>query len=177
MLVAPSPDPPDSETVRWLPGGSTEPQGRSRPEWSCAEAAFHENLGSGISNARLITQRDDQAEQQTGDRAVTQTCHGNATSPKGGIDLGGSLPVVTDAAPPVEQSHLRPRGNRRTRRVPTSLADEPSAVERAAARLAARRLFYLFCIACSRSTEPSATPIPAARCPDCGGTRLLQVTA
>jgi hypothetical protein len=63
------------------------------------------------------------------------------------------------------------------RNSPLDLLAEPPAAERAAQRRAARRVFRLYCVACSRSTEgptpPSARP---GRCSTCGGTMVLELS-
>jgi DNA-directed RNA polymerase subunit RPC12/RpoP len=55
------------------------------------------------------------------------------------------------------------------------VADEPPAEERAAQRRAARRLFRVYCITCSRSTEAPIAPSRVGRCAHCGGTLLVEL--
>jgi hypothetical protein len=56
-----------------------------------------------------------------------------------------------------------------------NLPDELPAEERAAQRLAARRVFRLYCFACGRSSEVSIAPVRPGRCLHCGGTMLVEV--
>ena len=56
-----------------------------------------------------------------------------------------------------------------------SLEDEPSADVRAAQRRSARRVFRLYCLACSRSIEASTPPTRPGRCSACGGTMLIEL--
>jgi hypothetical protein len=69
------------------------------------------------------------------------------------------------------------RRSRRWRRNAFESIDEPSAEERAATRKVARTLFRVYCIACSRSSEGASAPVRLSRCPDCGGTMLVEPVA
>jgi DNA-directed RNA polymerase subunit RPC12/RpoP len=60
-------------------------------------------------------------------------------------------------------------------RLDSSPEHEPSAAARAAERRAARRVFRLYCIACSRSSEVSTPPARSGRCSACGGTMLTEL--
>jgi ribosomal protein L40E len=57
----------------------------------------------------------------------------------------------------------------------SSLAHEPSAEVRAAQRRTVRRVFRLYCLACSRSSEVSTPPARSGRCSACGGTMLTEL--
>jgi hypothetical protein len=52
---------------------------------------------------------------------------------------------------------------------------EPSAQERIAQRRAVRNVFWLHCVACSRTTEPVTAPPRPQRCAHCGGTMIAQL--
>lgn len=78
--------------------------------------------------------------------------------------------MLDDGAP----ADLPPRV-RSTRWAPVRLLDEPSAEERAARRRAARRVFRLYCVACTRSSEVLIAPPRPGRCLHCGGTMLVEV--
>ena len=78
--------------------------------------------------------------------------------------------MLDDGAP----ADLPPR-ERSTRWAPVRLLDESSAEERAAQRRAARRVFRLYCVACTRSSEVLIAPLRPGRCQHCGGTMLVEV--
>jgi hypothetical protein len=78
--------------------------------------------------------------------------------------------MLDDGAP----ADLPPRV-RSTRWTPVHLLGEPSAEQRAAQRRAARRVFRLYCVACTRSSEVLIAPLRPGRCQHCGGTMLVEV--
>ena len=69
------------------------------------------------------------------------------------------------------------RRTRKSRWTPTPfpVVDDKSAVQRAAQRRAARRVFRVYCVACGRSTESLILPAQAGRCTHCGGTMLIEM--
>ncbi len=66
---------------------------------------------------------------------------------------------------------------RRTRASHVEVQDASTAEAPAAERRAMRRLFRLYCFSCGRSTESAAAPQRSGRCPTCGGTMLLELSA
>ena len=62
-----------------------------------------------------------------------------------------------------------------SKRLDRVLGHEPSAEVRVAQRRTARRVFRLYCLACSRSSEVSTPPAQPGRCSACGGTMLTEL--
>jgi hypothetical protein len=82
--------------------------------------------------------------------------------------------MLDDGAPPTAYPARR---TRRSRWMPLTLVDEPSAEERAAQRRAERRVFRLYCFACGRSSDVLIAPARPGRCLHCGGTMQVELTA
>jgi hypothetical protein len=73
-----------------------------------------------------------------------------------------------------DASALPPR-TRRSRANRYEVPIEPTAEEREASVRAARPVYRLSCFACGRSTDVATPPPRPGRCPNCGGTLLLEL--
>jgi rRNA maturation protein Nop10 len=68
-----------------------------------------------------------------------------------------------------------PRGTRRSRVNRYEVPIESTPEEREAQIRAARPVYRLSCFACGRSTDVATPPNRPGRCPNCGGTLLLEL--
>jgi rRNA maturation protein Nop10 len=75
---------------------------------------------------------------------------------------------------PDDEAALPPR-TRRSRANRYEVPIEPTAEEREASIRAARPVYRLSCFACGRSTDVATPPPRPGRCPNCGGTLLLEL--
>lgn len=76
--------------------------------------------------------------------------------------------------PPDDAASLPPR-TRRSRANRYEVPIEPTAEEREASIRAARPVYRLSCFACGRATDVATPPPRPGRCPNCGGTLLLEL--
>ena len=95
-----------------------------------------------------------------------------ATGPEDEATAAAIQRMLDDGAPIALRRRVR-----RSRWSPLEVPDEPAAIERAAQRRAARRVFRVYCFACGRSSEVLVAPLRPGRCVHCGGTLLVDVLA